>query len=114
MATNYLNYANYRYSFAGKAAWERKFNRLADKLFSESIIEGQLTNSGLQDFIWIMSYADHKGSLNVAEIEVSDEQIEEITEAVFKELNRWVAHKSEVLKKKTEATKQSAETNTAE
>lgn len=103
--SNYLNLTNYRYSFPAKAAWERKYKRSAEKLFSDSIIDGQLTDCGLQDYIWIMSYGDHKGNLDVAEIDIPDERMEEVTKAVFDELNRWIQHKAEILKNKTEAAK---------
>lgn len=109
MATTKKDYG-FRYSFVGKAAFERKTKRSTQTLFQESIVDGNLTSAGLQDYYWIMTYHQNKGVIPPEEIDIPDDEEADILEQMLAELNRWVQHRNKILAEKAGI----AETTTAE
>lgn len=98
----------FRYSFPGKAAWERKTGKSSDKLFAESIIDGNMTANGIQQFVYIMTYHQNKGAIAPEDIDIDDDEVVDVLTQILSELNRWVAHRNKVLEERAG----SAETTT--
>jgi len=90
-----------RYSFAGKAAFERRTKRSTTTLFSESIVDGNLSMSGVQDFYWIMTYHQNKGVIPPEDIDIPEDELDDVMLAIFNELNRWIQHRNEITKAAT-------------
>lgn len=106
MATTKKDYG-FKYSFAGKAAFERKTKRSTQTLFQESIVDGNMTAMGLQDFYFIMTYHQNKGAVAPEDIDIPDDEEADILEQMLIELNRWVQHRNKVLEEKAAGNKES-------
>lgn len=93
------NKFDYRYSFAGRAAWERKTKQNADKYIAA--LSDNWGYAAMQDLHWMLTYHQNKGAVAIEEIEFAEADISQASQEMFNAILDWMKARAET----TNATK---------